>query len=115
LPRVIRQFSNRRDEAIAALGQRFDVVRRFGLIAQRRADLLDAEVQALLKIYECLATPDLLLDFFSGDQLARMAGQQAEDLERLRLQFDLADLLDANNNLVGTYHMPFSVTLTPVQ
>jgi len=28
---------------------------------------------------------------------------------------DLADLLDANNSLVGTYHMPFSVRLTPVQ
>ncbi len=28
---------------------------------------------------------------------------------------DLADLLDANNNPVGTYHMPFSVTLNPAK
>jgi hypothetical protein len=45
-------------------------------------------IQALLKIYKRLASPQLLLNLLAGHQLARAAGEQGEELERLRGQMD---------------------------
>jgi hypothetical protein len=41
-------------------------------------------IQALIKSYKGLITPNLLLDLLSRDGLARLAGKKGENLERLR-------------------------------
>jgi hypothetical protein len=45
-------------------------------------------IQTLLEIYKRLPSPQLLLNLLAGDQLARAAGEQGEELERLRGQMD---------------------------
>ena len=63
----------------------------FGLIrviAQGGANLLNAEVQALLKIDKGISTPKVLLDFFASDQLSAAAGKKNQKLRRLRRQLD---------------------------
>ena len=59
-----------------------------GVIAKRRANLLNAEVQALLKIDKRLRTPKGFPDFFASDQLAAPAGEENQELRRLRRQLD---------------------------
>jgi len=45
-------------------------------------------IQALLKIYKGRIPPNSPTDLLAGDELARMAGQKGEDLERLRREVD---------------------------
>jgi len=42
----------------------------------------------LLKIYKGRIPPNSPTDLLAGDELARMAGQKGEDLERLRREVD---------------------------
>src|SRR6266446_6791719 len=51
---------HRRNEAVAALRKCFDVPRRIRIIVQGRSHFPDAEVQAMLKINEGFASPNIL-------------------------------------------------------
>jgi hypothetical protein len=50
--------------------------------------VLDALVQTLLGIDQVLITPHVPLDLFASDELARAAGQECEDADRLRAKVD---------------------------
>jgi hypothetical protein len=72
------------DESIASTWERLDVSGSIRIVPQRCPDLIDCEIQPLLEIDESLAPPYLLLNLFSGNQLARMGGEQDQNFERLR-------------------------------
>jgi hypothetical protein len=76
----------RADPAVAAPRQGLDEAGRIGLVAQRRAHTPDAEVDALLEVDEGAVAPQLALDLLTREEAAWMRGQQAQQLERLRLQ-----------------------------
>src|SRR5260370_12467072 len=80
----MRRSFDRRDESVASPGKSLDVARRLGIVSQRRPDLVDGEVQPLLKIHEGFVAPDLLLHLFPSYQLAGTGGEQDENFERLR-------------------------------
>lgn len=65
-------------------GHGFQIEGIVGVIAERRPDLLDAFVHSLFKIDECVAAPELLLDFIASDELPGAAGEHRQKLERLR-------------------------------
>ena len=73
---------------MAPTRQSLDVARRFGVVAQRVPNLLDGEVEAVLKIYNSVVAPDLVLDFFSCYQLGGTAYEQGEHSRRLRRQVE---------------------------
>ena len=50
-------------------GNRFDVERIVGIVSKRAPDLLDAFVNALFKVDECIAAPELLLDLVASYDL----------------------------------------------
>lgn len=52
------------------------------IVAQRLADLADAEVQGVLEIHVDIGVPQFLADGFAGDQAARRRGQHSERLCR---------------------------------
>ncbi len=64
-------------------GKSLDVKRIVGIVAKDSPDLLDALVDALFEIDEGIASPELLLNFIAGDDLARATGQHGEQFEGL--------------------------------
>ena len=79
---------DRRDEAVAPAREGFDELRRLGVVAQRLADLPDAEVQPLVEVHERVALPHLLPNLLSCHDLAASPDQRLQDLERLRGKLD---------------------------
>jgi len=79
---------NRRKKPIAAPGNGLNVNRRISAITQRRPDLLDAVVHALLEVHIGLVTPQGLLDLLAGDDLPGAASQHRQQLQWLRRQPD---------------------------
>ena len=77
---------DRRHELISALRKRADEARGLGRIAQRAADLRDAEIEAAIEIDECPGSPDGLPQLFAADDGAGARDEGAEDSGRLRLQ-----------------------------
>ena len=59
------------DEPVAARRHRLDEPRRRGVVAQRRPQLRDAEVQAALEVDVGVVPPERLPDLFARDDLAR--------------------------------------------
>src|SRR5262249_25312951 len=57
-----------------------------GLVAQRLANLANAEIQALIEVHEGIGTPDLLADLVAGDNFTAAAHQHLQDFGRLRRQ-----------------------------
>ena len=55
-----------------------------GRVAERLADLADAEIQALLEVHERIAAPDVFADLVAGHHFTAAAGEQFEHLEGLR-------------------------------
>ena len=85
--RIIRPHRfHRSNEPVAAPRHGLDVTRCFRVVAKRVPDLLDGEVETVLKIYNGLVAPDLVPDFFPRYQLGRVTNEQGEDFERLRRQ-----------------------------
>src|SRR5262249_44709730 len=60
--------------------------RRVGLIAERLANLTDAEVQSLLEVHERVSAPDVLADLIPCQHVTATSDQQLENLEGLRRQ-----------------------------
>jgi hypothetical protein len=69
-----------RDEAVATARESLDVPRLFGGVAESLADAVHCGIQPMLKITEGLGRPQLVLQFFSGDQFARPAQQGGQHL-----------------------------------
>src|SRR4029077_11911024 len=74
------------EQAVPAAGQRLYVARRGRLVAERGADLSDAEVQRLFEVDERAFRPHLALDLFASHQLSRPADEKAEDARGLGLE-----------------------------
>ena len=83
----ILQFLHSCEKTIATLRQGLDVARRIGIVIQRTANLLDANIQAALKIDKEFLAPNLVLDFLSRNRFTGPDCQNCQHLERLRLQF----------------------------
>ena len=81
-----RFCDHRCDEAIAMQSQSFDINRLVGVIGQDCPNLLDALVDPALKVDIGLVAPQMLLNLFASDDLPGAAGQESEQLERLRRQ-----------------------------
>src|ERR1700752_3623131 len=79
---------DRRDESVSAARQGLDVGGLPGIVAQGRAGLEHAEVEAALEVDEGLVTPHDLPQLFAGDQLAGTGGQRRQEAERLRRDGD---------------------------
>src|SRR5712692_7873593 len=65
----------------------------FCRIAQSVTQPLDCRVQAHVEVHEGIRRPELLLEFFSRDDLTRMLQQQRQDVKRLVLKLDLQAVL----------------------
>ena len=71
------------DKAITAAGNgldEFGVIRRIG---ESIAQALDRIVQAILKVNEGAGGPQGLLDFFAGDEFARVRQENGKHVKRL--------------------------------
>src|SRR4029077_3750968 len=80
---------HRSDETIAVTWQSFDEMRTLGVVVQRRPQALHGVVKALLEVHKRVRCPQLLLQLFTGNDLARPFEQYHEDLHRLAFQPDL--------------------------
>jgi hypothetical protein len=75
---------DRRDEAVAMLGYRFDEARAGGVVSQLPAQRLDALGQRL--VGDGHAVPDLVVKPRLGDELSLLAHQQREGVEIAGIQ-----------------------------
>lgn len=75
------------EKAVAAPGNRLKVERVVDVVAESGSDLPYALVHALFKIDEGFAAPDLILDLISRYHLPRSTGQQSQQFEGLRREF----------------------------
>src|SRR6185295_3990311 len=80
---------HRPDEAIAVTWQCFDEMRALGVVIQRRPQPLHSVVEALLEVHKSVGWPELLLQFFPGDRLARVLEEHDENPHWLALQPNL--------------------------
>jgi hypothetical protein len=83
----VKISGHRRDETIAATGNRFNVSRFFGIVCERGPDLLLAKVDTALEVDERIVTPEAMLDLFPGHDLAGTFDKQRKHSERLRMHF----------------------------
>src|SRR5262249_29849565 len=60
-----------RDEAITPAGKSFNIGWPVRIIAEGRADLLNAEIQTFVEIDKSFLAPDVLANFFARDNLTR--------------------------------------------
>src|SRR5262245_52137055 len=73
------------DESIAALGERLDVARCLGSVAEGLAQPLDGVVQTAVEINEGIRGPDLPMEVLTCDDFASMLQQDAEEPKGLIL------------------------------
>src|SRR5208283_324826 len=76
----------RRQKAIPPPRDRLDIYRPVAVVVQRGPNLLDALVQTVVEVNVGLLAPNLLLNIFPGNKLARTARQEGEDLKGLGRQ-----------------------------
>jgi hypothetical protein len=77
---------DRHDKTIPTARKRLDISRRARIIAERLANLADAEVQTLIEVDEGAITPDLPVDFLARHDLAAALHQQRQQLNGLRCE-----------------------------
>jgi hypothetical protein len=63
-----------------------------GIVAQGRADLLDAEIDSVLEVDECAVGPDLPPQFIASDQFAGIGRKDCQDSAGLVLKLDKASV-----------------------
>ena len=83
-----------RHKSISKLRQRLDVAGLFRIVSQRRADLVDGEVDPPLEVDERGFTPQMTLNLGAADHLAVTVQEQQENLDGLRRQFDRSSALE---------------------
>ena len=74
------------DEAVAALGNGFDVAGIVGRVAKQIADFLDSSVQAVVEVNEGIGGPESLFQFLAGYDFAAAFEEDAKHLEGLVLE-----------------------------
>jgi hypothetical protein len=82
------------DEPITKPRNCFDVLRLRGRIADGCAELFDRSIQALLEVHERLRGPELVTQFFAGDEFPWLAEKPVENLKWLRAQLKLDAVLE---------------------
>ena len=90
---AIRRYCNLRNEAVSPSREGFNVARRLGIVVKHLAQLLDVGIQAVFEIYECIFRPEVLAQFFAGDQFARTLQQKRKNGDGLALQLKLGAVL----------------------
>ena len=83
-----RRVGDGHQEPVAAPGKRLDELRGIRGVAKHLANLPDAEIQPLIEVHERVAAPDVIADLDARHDLAAAAGEEFEDLERLRRQLE---------------------------
>ena len=78
---------DRADEAIALARHRLQVLRRLGILGEGGAQLPHRGVEAGVEVDDGVR-PQPRRQLFAGDQLARLAHQRFQDLQRLLLELD---------------------------
>jgi hypothetical protein len=71
------------------LGKGLDETGRCCVVIESRSQSIHGIVQALLEVHKGVGWPELLLQFFPSNGLARLLQQHDQDLRRLALQLDL--------------------------
>jgi len=84
--RLRKRYLGGGDEAVAATRYGFDEARCSRGVVQYGANLADANIQALLEVDERVLIPKFMLNFLSGDELARAADKKRKELEWLWLK-----------------------------
>ena len=79
---------------VPKLWQSLDVAGPFRIVAQRRADLIDREVDPALVVDERGFAPEMALNVPPADHLPVTVQEQQEDLEGLGCQLDPSSALD---------------------
>ncbi len=67
-----------RNESVASAGNGFNVLRSSGIVVQCLPYPIDGFVQGLVEVNKSVA-PDLLLQFLTGDNLARPRGEHGQN------------------------------------
>src|SRR6516162_7212202 len=83
---------DRPDEAIPSPGYGLNEAGTLSVVIQRRPKPFHGIVQALLEVHERVGRPQLLLQLFSSDGLARTLQQHDQHGHRLPLQSDFHPL-----------------------
>lgn len=101
---------DRSEKAVAATGKSLDVAGLVGVVGERRANLVDREIDAVLEIHEGGTRPKMEADFLARNNGARALGEKLEQAKRLRLQADegavFAKLAGRRIKLKGTEPHP---------
>ena len=110
------------DESITTPGQCFDERRMIGVVAERGAHLLDAEVETMLEVDGGVIAPHLAPKLLARHQLARPAQERRKHAERLELELDRraaakklgaaqvrGELAEGNHVVAPAFGLAFSV------
>ena len=90
---LLREFMDRYEEPVATTGNCFNETRVLGRVAQAVTDLIDGRGQTVVEIDNSAVAPELLLQFFPGDQFAGVLDQHNQHAEGLSLQADARHLV----------------------
>ena len=74
------------DEAIAAPGKSFDVLRALGIVPQGFPNFHYGKIQPVLKVNKGAVGPKGLLNFLAGHELTMPFEKEKKQLKRLRLE-----------------------------
>ena len=90
---VSRRFAavlglDRGEEAVTAAGESLDKAGLFRVVRERRANLVDREVDAVFEIDEGGVRPEVQADLFARDHPAGALSEKLKQAEGLRLQPD---------------------------
>jgi hypothetical protein len=83
----LRNF-NRADETVTVARDCLDKAWFLGIIAQCCSNLVDGEVDAAFEIDKGVVSPDVLVNFFAGDDLSSAFYEQEKNSELLPLELD---------------------------
>jgi hypothetical protein len=76
------------NKPVAASRDSFNESWRIRIVIENRTNSANAEIQPLLEVHKCGPLPDLISQFLSGDQLARIRYKGGQNLEGLSLKPD---------------------------
>jgi hypothetical protein len=76
------------DETVTSPRERLDIPRFFCVIPERRADLIDAKVDASLEIHKGVIAPQAPADLLAGNNLSGAFRKDEQNLNRLRAELD---------------------------
>jgi hypothetical protein len=117
----VASFGYGSNKAVALARQRFDVPRALRIVVQDSPDLIDAEIDAPVKIHEGLVIPEDLPDFLAGDHLAGALRRQQQELEVLGLELYYPVHIEGipcgsnEDTAIGNFFVQFSGSLCAYQ